>query len=169
MVVTDPKLKCDCGHENFYYCKEYEKRIKLKDGSLILLRPLTPCDFRKIEALYETFSNQTLFYRYLNTSPYLKNRELKRLLDGVCKGELILVAEDLMHEKKPFRGISELAIKNTDPTVAECSITVADEWQGKHLGIQMLEWLISIAVSKDLKFLIGYFSRRKHESLITPY
>ncbi|MFX1295440.1 MAG: GNAT family N-acetyltransferase [Promethearchaeota archaeon] len=157
MVVANRTPKNNCCRENFEYHEEYKNRIKLKDGSLILLRPLKPYDSKKIEALYETFSAQTLHYRHFNVSPYLVDRESKRLLDTLYKGELIIVAVDPMHKERPFRGISELLIKSTDQTIAECSIIISDEWQGKHLGIQMLKWLISIALSKGVKFLIGYF------------
>ncbi|NVM30704.1 MAG: hypothetical protein HWN65_17825 [Candidatus Helarchaeota archaeon] len=157
MVITKSKKIYNRDFNSFCYHREYEKLIELKDGSQVLLRPLIPCDFNKIAALFDTFSQNTLHLRYFTTSPKIKKTEIRRLLNAICRDELIIVAENLMHDQKPLLAISELYLQNETETMAECAITVTDEWQGKYLGTQMLEWLVQIAEIRGIDTIIGHY------------
>ena len=157
MVVVDRKSPRGFGSPGPLYRREYERVVELTDGNSVLIRPMTPCDFEKIIDLFKTFSVETLFFRYLNISTEFKKRELRRLLNSLNKGMLILVAE-LLHGNKPLIGICELFIQKENKHCAECAITITDKWQGKHLGIQLLKWLIHIARKRDIETIIGYFN-----------
>jgi len=155
--MADLELICKKDRNTFSYHQEYEKRIILKNNSLVLVRPLLPSDFSKLSELFDTFNEDTLHYRYLNNSPFLKANDLKRIFEAIYGDSLILVAEDLMQENRPLLGICELFSRQNEPVIAECAITVSDKWQGKHLGIQMLEWLIFIAQKRGIRTITGSF------------
>ena len=157
MVVTERKSPNGFFSFNFRYNKEYEKYVELKDGTIVLLRHLVPCDTKKLLDWFGSFSDSTIFFRYFNVSPSFMEREQKRLLNALNKGKLILVAE-LLKGSKALVGISELFIQKDNPQCAECAITVADTWQKKYLGTQMLEWLVELAKMRGIAVLMGYYS-----------
>ncbi|HUX98525.1 MAG TPA: GNAT family N-acetyltransferase [Candidatus Deferrimicrobium sp.] len=157
MVITkENKIKFRYSNPVFYH-REYERQIRLNIDTLIFLRPLVPCDFKRLALLFDSFSNETLFFRYFNYNPRIKGREIKRLLQAIYQDELVLVAELSQLEQRLLIGICELVLQKDDSEAAECAITIIDTWQGKHLGIEMLKWLISLAAARDIKTLIGYY------------
>jgi len=157
MVVSDHKSPANLFSTQLTYNRAYEKKLILKDGDLVFLRPLTWNDLDKIHALFESFSEETLYLRYFTCSAQYKEKEIRRLFKALDNNELILVAE-LLEGEKPLIGICELARQKRAPSTAECAITVADEWHGKTLGVQMLEWLVKIGEDRKIKYIIGYFN-----------
>lgn len=134
-----------------------EKEIVLKDGTAVLLRPLKRSDWNELRALFESFSNETLYFRYFTCSPQYIERELERISKALDKHELIIVAE-LLETENHLLGICELSRQERTPNVAECAVTVTDEWQGKSLGVQMLEWLVKVGGEQGINCIIGYFN-----------
>ncbi len=157
MVVSNHKSPANLFSTQSTYNRTYEKQILLKDGSLVLLRPLTQNDSNKIHILFESFSEETLYLRYFTCSSHYKEKEIRRLFKALDNNELIVVAE-LLEGDKPLIGVCELSRQVRNQNTAECAITVADEWHGKSLGVQMLEWLVKIGEERKIKYIVGYFN-----------
>jgi acetyltransferase len=155
LVVT--KFNRMSGHEHllFKYYREFEEIILLKDGNRVLIRPLIPCDYKKLDDFFNSLNSETLYSRYFTSGPHIKRQEIRRLLNGIYQNRLILVAE-LLQEGNPIIGVAELCASNEEFITGEAAIIITDKWQGKHAGIQILDWLRRVAQSKGLKKVIGY-------------
>ncbi len=139
------------------YNREFEKIIILKEGSYTLLRPLIPCDYKELGIFFENLGRETLYSRYLTSSPEIKRREIQRIFNSLYKNNLIIVAK-LANKASPIIGIAELCSSKMVPDTAEAAITIMDDWQGKRAGIQMLQWLRVIAENRGIKTVVGYCS-----------
>ncbi|HUX98346.1 MAG TPA: GNAT family N-acetyltransferase [Candidatus Deferrimicrobium sp.] len=146
----------------FKYHKEYEKSIRLKSGASILVRSLTPCDSRSLSALFTGFSLETLGYRFLTNSKSLIDRHLTRLLNCKFEDGIFLVAENLLQADHPLLALGELFLQKTTPHTAEGAIIVADAWQRKGIGIQLIYWLLFLAKERDITQIIGYYKINNH-------
>lgn len=151
-------IKCyEKYHKDSLFNLKYEKIIKLNDGSHIGLRFLTRNDFNKLFAFFELLSKETIFYRHFSQNPNIKFIEAKRILSALNRKELIIIAEDLNDEEIPFLGIIELIKSQEELGSGELAVIVADKWQGKHLGQQMIEYMILLAKMNGFKKIFGYY------------
>ena len=147
--------------------KENKKLIELDDGNKVIIRPLNGADMRKLVRFYTNLSKETLYYRYFSSASNLISQELKRVKQALQRGALILAAESLDEDQRPIVGISEILQCGTLDS-AECAVIVTETWQGKHLGWQMLEWLIYLAKEKGINRIMGYYiaSNQKVNSML---
>lgn len=137
------------------YEKAYEKLVKLKDGSKVLVRPLTLCDYRKLRTFFESCSKETLLRRYLTYSDSHMKQDIQRLLKAACGTEIVLTAEHKTSSVSDLIAVSELVRVEEHTEIAECAIIVLDEWQGKGLGKAMLKWLLEIAMLNGISCIKG--------------
>jgi acetyltransferase len=137
--------------------KDFEKVIELKDGSLVLIRPLKPRDSRKLQEFFKKLGQETITYRFFSNNRYIINKHLEQLISAQSDAELVLMAIDLRDEKKPCIGISELLFHENDTTAAECAIVLADNWQGRGLGTKFLECLVKLARDLGVRSVFGEF------------
>ncbi|MHA1797745.1 MAG: GNAT family N-acetyltransferase [Candidatus Helarchaeota archaeon] len=131
---------------------EFEKEVKLTDGSLILIRPIRPSDARLLVKLYNSFSDETKYLRFFSKRKIITLEEAQEYANVNFEKDFALVAQ----------------IPNTDEIIgvaryyriegkrrAEIAIVVTDKWQNKTLGTQMSEILLEFAKKNGVKVIYG--------------
>jgi acetyltransferase len=118
------------------------------------LRPLRHDDLERERAFIEGLSAQTLYLRLQYAANHASDRDLHRLLDLDYHDRLAIAAIDPAPDGDRIVGVSRYA--RVDATRrAECAIVVADAWQGRGLGSELMRALADAAFARDIDCLEG--------------
>jgi acetyltransferase len=120
----------------------------------VTIRPLRPEDLALERSFIETLSPQTLYQRLQYFATSTSERDLARLLDLDYYDRLAVggVTQDSTGET--LVGVSRYA-RIPGTRRAECAIVVADGWQGRGLGSELMRSLVSAARARDIDCLEG--------------
>lgn len=135
------------------YPAELEHLWEPAGGPRLLIRPLRPDDLERELRFVAALSPATRYLRlqYHATEP--SPQELERLLDVDYVDRLALAAITATDEPE-IVGVSRYArIEGTRH--AECAIVVADGWQGRGLGSELMRSLVSAAMTRGITCLEG--------------
>jgi len=120
------------------------RRVSLRDGTEIVVRPLEERDGAAVRAMHERCSPESRRLRYFSAEPVLP----ERLLDTFSRRShgLTLVAEG------PDGSVLALAhlMHVLDPGVAEAAFLIEDHWQGRGLGRALTVLLVTMARERGL-------------------
>jgi len=137
------------------YPTQYEHRVVTKSGIQLFIRPIRPEDGSLFVELFSRMSAASLYYRFCRSIKVLTPEMLYRLTQIDYDRELALVA--IADEAGENRIIGAARIINgVDGTKAEFSIMIADAWQGKGIGVKLLEDLIRSGRDRRLEKIWGY-------------
>jgi acetyltransferase len=136
------------------YPARYETHWKLKDGTSVLLRPIKPEDEGMMIELFNTFSKNTVLFRFFHLLKSMSHEQIVRYTQIDYDREMAIVAAEETQGKDRIIGVGRLTYYPNLET-SEFSIVVGDPWQGKGLGKKLLEMCISIAKEKGGKVLWG--------------
>ncbi|MET3650611.1 GNAT family N-acetyltransferase [Dyella japonica] len=122
----------------------------LRDGTPVLIRPLTAKDRERETAFIERLSHKARRMRFLGDFEHPSAATIDRLMDVDYQSRMAFVA--LIHEDGRLReiGISRYSATE-DGKSCECAVTVSDDWQGKGLGVLLMRHLINMARRNGFK------------------
>ncbi len=140
------------------YPPAWQRRfVTSKDGLPLVIRPMRADDEPRMIAFHTGLSEQTVYWRYFRTMPLMTRIAHDRLIT-ICRPDLrneaVLVAEwaDPVGQRHII-GVGRLA----DLPRADCeyAVLVADAWQGRGVGRQLLAELMSMARFAGRKRLVA--------------
>lgn len=124
---------------------------RLRDGSAVRIRPLERTDTELEREFLERCSPQTRRFRFLGQ--VRPSRELAERLTRLDRlHDVAFIATTLDDGDEHAIAIGRYST-STDGTVAECAITVRDDWQGHGLGTALMRHLIEIARAHGVRTL----------------
>lgn len=146
-IVIDKEMKM-AGHDHLCimpYPREYIEEVGLKDGETTMVRPIKPEDEPLVKELFESFSEETMHYRFFHSIMDITHEMLIRYCHIDYDREIALVAE----KDGKLTGMCRLML---DPGTnnAEFSVVVTDAWQKKGLGQAMVGKILEISRKKKL-------------------
>jgi RimJ/RimL family protein N-acetyltransferase len=130
--------------------EEWTKRVRLKDGTSVLLRPEVPTDLEMLWKMYSTLSDKSLkflpnpFTRE-RVESWIENLNYDRVLP------ILAVVEENSKEKIVAGATLAFSQVEVFKHKAEFGITVHDDYQDRGLGTALTKHMIEIARSKGLK------------------
>jgi GNAT superfamily N-acetyltransferase len=113
----------------------------LRDGTLILIRPIRYDDKWLLEAELESLSEQSVQRRFLTPKPRYTRSELRYLTEVDGWDHMALVAESPIRFGRRILGVARYVRDRDDPQKAEVAIEVVDDFQGRGLGTLLVESL----------------------------
>lgn len=121
----------------------------LRDGSRVLIRPMSKQDAALERAFIERLSPTSRGYRFLGQIKPTHD-VIRQLTDIDYRRDMAFVA--LRHEAREKReiGVSRFCLSD-DEASCECAVTVSDEWQGRGLGHLLMRHLIEVARQRGIK------------------
>jgi acetyltransferase len=135
------------------YPSQYVSRWSAKDGSAFTLRPIRAEDEPLLVRFHQALSVASVYSRYLqsmNLSARTTHERLARICSVDYAREIVLVAE--LAGPAGEKEIAAVARLNRDKfsQEAELSALIADRWQKKGLGSELLAQLIKAAKAEKL-------------------
>ena len=140
------------------YPQQYVQPWTLPDNTQITIRPIRPEDEPLMIKFHETLSDRSVYFRWLHMMGLSQRITHERLI-GVCfidyDREMAFVAEyhNPQTEHQEIIGVGRL-IKEAKE--AEFAVIVADQFQHKGLGAELLRQLIQFGRDEKIQHLMGY-------------
>jgi len=130
------------------YPTEYLCRAILRDGTRIVIRPIRPDDEPLVSLFHRTLSEQSVRMRYMQAMK-LDDRTAHQRLARICfidyGREIALVAErELPGDGREIVAVGRLSRDRLAGEDAEFSLLVADPWQERGVGGELLGRLIEV-------------------------
>jgi acetyltransferase len=137
---------------------------QMTDGTDITIRPLRPEDAMLVKQFVHDLSDESKYFRYMNSVQELTEEMLARLtqLDYGREMALVAVVEEL--GKEIGLGVSRYAI-NPDGNTCEFALVIADNIAGKGLGQKLMVTLMDAARAHGLSIIEGEVLNNNHKML----
>jgi RimJ/RimL family protein N-acetyltransferase len=120
---------------------------RLREGSRVVIRPIEPDDRERLQALFEGLSSRSRYLRFQVPMTQLSSRQLSYLTVVDHHDHEALIALD--DEGREIVGVARFV--RVEDRVAECAVAVADGWQGRGLGTELLDRLVSRAGEEGIE------------------
>ena len=125
--------------------------MQTKKNVPVLLRPIRPTDEPKLQDLFYSLSDSTLYQRFQRVIKSVPHKERQYYLDVDYRANMALVAETCEQRRDPkIIGVAQYFL---DPATgyADASFVIRDTWQGQGLGTVMIRHLTDIARENGVK------------------
>jgi acetyltransferase len=127
-------------------------------GANISIRTIRPDDEPLMVEFHKTLSDYSVHFRYFGAVSLRErtlHERLRRHCAVDCTRELALIAIlEKSHERR-ILGVGRL-LKNPSCNEAEFAVLIADPWQGKGLGTEILKLLVRLGRRSRLERIIGH-------------
>jgi acetyltransferase len=156
VVLHDPKKLAQVPNPAIRpYPAQYVSNWTLKDGEKVTIRPIRPEDEPLMARFHATLSDRTVYLRYfasLSLSARVAHERLLRICFGDYDREMVLVAErrDSQTGKLTIIAVGRLSKLRGHKNEAEVAVLVADAFQNRGLGLELLRRVISVARDENL-------------------
>jgi acetyltransferase len=144
------------------YPSQYVAPWTTKDGTNVVIRPISAEDEMLMRGFHESLSDKTVYLRYLSPmllSTRITHERLARVTHNDYDREIALVVEgeDKNGEKAIF-GVARLSkLRGTDEE-ARFTMLISDAYQGQGLGKELLMRSIKIGRDEKIKRIIALMS-----------
>jgi L-amino acid N-acyltransferase YncA len=130
-----------------------EHKVKLKDGTEVVIRELTMDDLEKSVAFFQTLPKEDRVYLRVDvTKRENVEQRIKRMkIENVFR--FVAVAGDRIVAD----GALELEAEEWEQHMAELRLIVAHDFQRKGLGLLMARELFTLAASKNVEEVVARF------------
>jgi len=137
---------------------------QLPDGTLITIRPIRPEDAGIEKDFVHCLSQETRYFRFMNTINELSPAMLARFTQIDYDREMAMIAVTEQDGREIEIGVSRYVI-NPDGESCEFALVVSDKWQHKAIGHKLMAGLLNAASQKGLKIMEGEVLASNQEML----
>jgi acetyltransferase len=137
------------------YPAQYVSNWTAKDGRQLIIRPILPEDEPLLAKFHGMLSDRTVFMRYMQPM-MLSDRVIHERLARICHcdydRDIVLVAEDPQGpDGRSILAVSRLSKLHGLDDEARFSMLVADSFQGKGIGEQLVSRALDVARGEHLR------------------
>lgn len=140
------------------------RELSLSDGTPVVIRPIRPEDAEMEYEFVSGLSESSRYFRFMNAMRELSPAMLARFTQIDYDREMALVVVLAGEVPAQQIGVARYAT-NPDGRSCEFAIVLADAWQGKGLGRQLMTQLIDAARERGLEAMLGYVLHNNHPML----
>lgn len=121
----------------------------LADGTRMTIRPVCKLDAETERAFIERLSPKALHNRFLGLVAHPSDDFIEQLTDIDYTNDVALAAVIRDGNLEKFIGVSRYAV-DRERNRCECAVVVADDWQNRGVGTELMRRLIEIARQRGL-------------------
>jgi len=136
------------------YPDQYEGKARTTMGIDMFVRPIRPEDAPLLVELFESLSQHSVYMRFFSPLKHLPHGMLARFTQIDYDREIALVALSESRLKEKMLGVARV-INERNQKHAEFSVVVADQWQGKGIGSELLKRCLTIAKERKIESVWG--------------
>ncbi len=161
MIAVDARIVIDKHPEEkphmiiSKYPSHYIKKVTLKDGTEVTLRPIKPEDEPLWQEMFDSFSEETVRYRFFRVIKETPHKMRTRYCNIDYDREIGIVAEIKQNGKRRFLGVTRIIADPGSNDKAEFALVVSDKWQRQGLGAEFIDYTIEIARNKGFNKIYG--------------
>ncbi|MGI9018029.1 MAG: GNAT family N-acetyltransferase [Euzebya sp.] len=130
--------------------------LELRDGSRVLVRPISTEDRWRIEQGLQQLSARSRYLRFHSAVEKLSESQLDYLTDVDHHDHEALVALDPDRPDSPGAAVARYIRMPDQPSIAEAAITVVDEYQGRGIGTALIGLLEALAHERGIRIFRNY-------------
>ena len=136
------------------YPDQYEVTTHTRGGVDIFIRPIKPEDAPLLLEFFNGLSRESVYYRFFSPLKSFPKGMLARFTQLDYDRDMALVAMEQSQAEEKIVGVARLMSKagGIEP---EFAVVVADPWQGKGIGVALMEHLIAIAKERGMTSIWG--------------
>ena len=127
---------------------------QLPSGEDVVIRPIRPEDAELTQGFVKSLSEETKYFRFMDTVSELSPGELARLTQIDYTREMALLALTEIEGREVELGVARYAI-NPDGDSCEFALVVNDAWQKQGIGHKLMGVLMDVARSQGLQRMDG--------------
>ena len=140
------------------YPTDLERRLTLRDGRRVYVRPILPDDAALLRFEIDRLDAETLYHRFFTYNPGLTDEKLRYLAGVDYRRRLALVALDEKGE-----GLAVVRYEGLpDSTDAEVAFTVKPAWRRAGLASTMLTILEAAAKDRGIERFTAVYLAENH-------
>ena len=143
------------------YPEAYVKRIVLKDGTALTLRPIKPEDEPLWLAMLGSCSQETIYSRFRYLFDWSTHEVATRYCYIDYAREIAMVAETGEGDRRALIGVGRL-VADPGHEEGEYAVLVVDAWQHKDLGGILTDTCIEIARQWKLRRIVAQTTTDNH-------
>lgn len=125
------------------YPSQYERRLTLKEGREVFLRPIRPTDGPLLVELFNTMSPQARYWRFLRPIKALSDKLLDQFTHLNYHSDFALAGVIQEAGKEAIIAVGRYA-QEPQEAVIDFAVAVRDDWQQVGLGKALLATLFAI-------------------------
>lgn len=134
----------------------------LRDGTRVLVRPVTRHDAVREAAFIESLSPRSRRYRFLGQVAH-PGADLVRLLTDIdYQDQVAFCAVEAGNPNESFIGVSRYSATH-DGTSCECAVTVRDDWHHRGLGTLLMKHLVEVAKARGILCMYSFDAAENDE------
>jgi RimJ/RimL family protein N-acetyltransferase len=122
---------------------------RLRDGTVVVLRPIEPADREELARGMERLSPESRYRRFFSASSRLSEAELRYLTEVDHHDHEAIVAVE--PDTGEGIGVARFIRSPQDPELAELAVAVTDDWQGRGVGTALLHRLCERAREEGVR------------------
>jgi GNAT superfamily N-acetyltransferase len=128
----------------------------LRDGTQVALRPIQPDDKPRLQGALQLLSPRSRYLRFHARLDHLTDEQLRYATEVDHRDHVAWLVLDVDHPDVPAIALGQYARLETNPRVAEASITVIDRYQARGLGTMLLAILAEVAITNGIEVFRNY-------------
>jgi acetyltransferase len=148
------------------YPARYEDYCKLRDGRMVLLRPIKPEDEPLWLEMFQNISEESLRQGFFQTIRDMPHEIRVRYCNIDYDREIAIVAELVEEGSRRIIGDARLNTEKHGKT-GEIAVIVADPWQGLGLGTKLIDQIIEICKDRQLETIHAKTHSDNHRAIKT--
>ncbi len=142
------------------------RKAKLRDGETVTLRTICPEDAPRLQALFNSLSPTSRFFRFQSCMNEIPHEWAKRMADVDYPAEMALTATCEEDGQERLIADARYAIESlAEGPSAEFAIAVQDDFQHRGLGTILLKQLAAFAYARGLRTFTALVHSENHQML----